>query len=83
MILRFSCKKSIQNKNEKAFIDYARQMKKKKLLAIHAKHAVLRCNTAQNATSILYRMHPRCCTECGRDIAGFAHPMLYRMGTVH
>ena len=26
---------------------------------------------------------PRCCTETPCNIAGFAHPMLYRMGAVH
>ena len=26
---------------------------------------------------------PRCCTARDLNIAGFAHPMLYRMGAVH
>ena len=41
------------------------------------------CKTRMYCDAILYRMHPRCCTEYDLNIAGFAHPMLYRMGAVH
>jgi len=50
----------------------------KDFLTVYAKRT-----TVQNATPILYSIRPQCCTECGRNIAGFAHPMLYRMGSVH
>ena len=72
MILRFSCKKSIQNKKEKAFVDYARQIKKKMFLTIQAKGACIamqystECDlySVQNAPTLLYRMRSRYSGVC-------------------
>ena len=48
-----------------------------------AKHACIAMQCCTEYGRDIAGFAPRCCTARDLNIAGFAHPMLYRIGAVH